>query len=187
VPMGTTGPSDSRHQHTAIARNMFGANVKLISGYAGSAEVRLAMERGEIAGNCGDSWSSLKSTAADWLKDKKINIVVQYAIAKHRELPDVPLIVDKAKTDRDKAALRLLLGPQVAGRPFIAPPGLPAELATTLRRAFDATMTDPGFVEYADKIPLEVEPVTGEAIEKLVAEIYGTPPAAIAAAKEAIK
>ena len=83
--------------------------------------------------------------------------------------------------------MRLLLGPQVAGRPFIAPPGLPAELATTLRRAFDATMTDPGFMEYTDKIPLEVEPVTGEAIEKLVAEIYKTPPAAIAAAKEAIK
>jgi tripartite-type tricarboxylate transporter receptor subunit TctC len=186
-PFGTTGPADSRYQHTAILRNMFGAKVKPISGYTGSSEVRLAMERGEIAGNCGDSWSSLKSTASDWLKERKINIIAQFAIAKHKELPDVPLIVDQAKSDLDRAALRLLLGPQVSGRPFIAPPGVPAEQVATLRRGFDATMKDPAFIESANKMNLEIDPVSGAEVEKLITEIYRTPPAAVAAAREAIK
>jgi hypothetical protein len=102
-PFGTTGPADSRYQHTAILRNMFGAKVKPIPGYTGSSEVRLAMERGEITGNCGDSWSSLKSTASDWLKERKINMIAQFAIEKHKELPNVPLIVDLAKSDLDRA------------------------------------------------------------------------------------
>src|SRR5262249_27024949 len=174
-PFGTTGPADSRYQHTAILRNMFGAKLKPIPGYTGSSEVRLAMERGEIAGNCGDSWSSLKSTASDWLKDRKINIVVQFAIEKHKELPDVPLIVDRAKNDLDRAALRLLLGPQVSGRPFIAPPGVPAEQIATLRRGFDATMKDPAFIESANKMNLEIDPVGGAEVEKLIGEIYRTP------------
>ena len=186
-PFGTTGPADSRYQHTAILRNMFGAKVKPIPGYTGSSEVRLAMERGEIVGNCGDSWSSLKSTAGDWLKDRKINILVQFAIEKHKELADVPLIVDRAKNDLERGALRLLLGPQVSGRPFIAPPGVPGEQVATLRRAFDATMKDPAFIAAADKMNLEIDPVSGEEVEKLVAEIYKTPAAAVAAAREAIK
>ncbi len=186
-PFGTTGPSDARYQHTAILRNMFKATVQPISGYTGSSEVRLAMERGEIVGNCGDSWSSLKTTAADWLKEKKINIVAQFAVEKHKELADVPLVLDKAATDSQRAALRLLLGPQVAGRPFIAPPGVPAEVVATLRRAFDATMKDPEFLAAAEKMQLEIEPVSGERIEKLVEDIYKTPPEAVAAAREAIK
>jgi tripartite-type tricarboxylate transporter receptor subunit TctC len=187
LPFGTTGPADSRYQHTAILRNMFGANIKVISGYTGSSDVRLAMQRGEIVGNCGDSWSSLKSTASDWLRDKQINIVAQFAVEKHPDLPDVPLIVDQAKSELQKSALRLLLGPQVSGRPFIAPPGVPAETVATLRRAFDATMKDPEFLASAAKMNLEIEPVTGEAVEKLVVDIYKTPAEAVAAAREAIK
>jgi tripartite-type tricarboxylate transporter receptor subunit TctC len=186
-PFGTTGPADSRYQHTAILRNMFGAKLKTISGYTGSSEVRLAMERGEIVGNCGDSWSSLKSTAADWLKERKINMIAQFAIEKHKELPDVPLIVDQAKSDQERAALRLLLGPQVSGRPFIAPPGVPAEQVATLRRAFDATMKDDALMEYANKVNLEIDPVGGAEVAKLITEIYRTSPEAVSAAREAIK
>jgi hypothetical protein len=186
-PFGTTGPSDARYQHTAILRNMFKANVQAISGYSGSSEVRLAMERGEIAGNCGDSWSSLKTTAADWLKERKINLVAQFAVEAHKELKDVPLVMDKAKTDSERAALRLLLGPQVAGRPFIAPPGVPGDILATLRTAFNATMKDPEFLAMAEKMQLEVDPVSGSDIEKLVADIYKTPPDAVTSAREAIK
>jgi hypothetical protein len=145
------------------------------------------MERGEITGNCGDSWSSLKSTASDWLKERKINMIAQFAIEKHKELPNVPLIVDLAKSDLDRAALRLLLGPQVSGRPFIAPPGVPAEQVATLRRGFDATMKDPAFIESANKMNLEIDPVSGAEVEKLITEIYRTPAAAVSAAREAIK
>jgi tripartite-type tricarboxylate transporter receptor subunit TctC len=108
-------------------------------------------------------------------------------VEKHPDLPDVPLIVDQAKSELQKSALRLLLGPQVSGRPFIAPPGVPAETVTTLRRAFDATMKDPEFLASAAKMNLEIEPVTGEAVEKLVVDIYKTPAEAVAAAREAIK
>ena len=95
--MGATGPSDARYQHTAIMQNMFGANLQIISGYKGSSDVRLAMERGEIVGNCGDSWSSLKSTAADWVREKKINVVAQFSISKHPELQDIMTIIEHAR------------------------------------------------------------------------------------------
>ena len=187
APMGTTGPADARHQHTAILRNMLGADLKIIPGYKGSSEVRLAMERGEIAGNCGDSWSSLKSTAPDWLKQKKINLLAQFAVTSHPELAGVPLIMDRAKSDLDRAALRLLLGPQVAGRPFIAPPGVPAEIVKALRDGFDAALRDPELVARATRLDLEIEPTPGVQIETLVRELYRTPAPAIEAAKAAIK
>ncbi len=187
LPFGTSGPADSRYQHTAILKNMFKANVRLVSGYDGSNAVRLALERGEIAGNCGDSWASLKSTAAEWVREKKINIVAQYAVEKHPELPDVPLITDMAKTDTDREALKLLLSPQKAGRPFAAPPGVPAQTIEILRRAFDATMQDPELLEMSRKMDLEIEPVTGENVAVLINEIYRTSEAGVRAAKEAIK
>jgi hypothetical protein len=141
------------------------------------------MERGEIDATCGDSWTSLKSTAADWLRDKKINLLVQFAIESHPEIREVPLLMDKARTAEDKAALRLLFGAQIAGRPYAAPPGLPPERLQTLRAAFDATMKDPEFLAFTDKAKLEVDPVTGQEIEAAVREIYGTPPEVVARAK----
>ncbi len=187
LAMGATGPSDARYQHTAIMRNMFGANLQIIPGYKGSSDVRLAMERGEIVGNCGDSWSSLKSTAADWVREKKINVVAQFSVSKHPELPDVATILERAKTERDRAALRLLLGPQEAGRPFIAPPGTPAEYVKALRNGFTESMRDPALIEFAGKANIELTPVSGEEIEKLVRELNKTPKDAVEAVKAATK
>jgi tripartite-type tricarboxylate transporter receptor subunit TctC len=187
VPFGTTGPNDSRYQHTAILRNMFGAKIKVIAGYTGSSPVRLAMERGEIAGNCGDSWSSLKSTASDWIKERKVNLIAQFAIAKHPDLPDVPLIIDQAKNPRDKAALKLLLGTQAVGRPFAGPPDIPPERLAILRRAFDAAAKDPQLLAMAEKAQLEIDPISGERADEIIGDIYRTPPDAVEAAKNAIK
>ena len=187
IPMGATGPSDARYQHTAIMRNMFGANLQIIPGYKGSSDVRLAMERGEIAGNCGDSWASLKSTAAAWIREKKINVVAQFSISAHPEMKDIPTIVERAKSDTDRAALTLLLGPQEAGRPFIAPPGTPAEYVKALRHAFDQSMRDPALIAFAEKSNLELSPVSGEEIEKLVRELNKTPKEAVEAVKRATK
>ncbi len=187
LPFGTSGPADSRYQHTAILKNMFNANVRLVSGYDGSSSVRLALERGEISGNCGDSWSSLKSTAAEWVREKKINIVAQYAVEKHPDLPDVPLIIDMAKTNIEREALKLLLSPQRAGRPFAAPPGIEADTLQVLRRAFDATMKDPDLLEMSKKMDLEIEPISGQKVETIIDDIYKTSSDGINAAKEAIK
>ena len=187
IPMGATGPSDARYQHTAILRNLFGANMQIIPGYKGSSDVRIAMERGEITGNCGNSWPSLKSTAADWIREKKINVLTQFSVSSHPELKEIPTIVERAKNDNDRAALRLLLGPQEAGRPFIAPPGTPPELVKALRGAFDASLGDPELVAFAQKMNLELSPVPGEQIEKVVAELNATPRSAIESLKTAIK
>ncbi|HEX2726653.1 MAG TPA: tripartite tricarboxylate transporter substrate-binding protein [Beijerinckiaceae bacterium] len=180
---GGTGREDVRYTHAAMLRNMFGADLKIVTGYKGSSDLRIAMERGEIDGTCGDSWTSLKSTAADWVRDKKINILVQFALDTHPDVRDVPLLTEKARTDEDRAALKLLFAAQVAGRPFAGPPGVPAERLAVLRAAFDATMKDPEFLAFTERARLEVDAVGGRAIEALVGEVYQTPPAVIARAK----
>jgi tripartite-type tricarboxylate transporter receptor subunit TctC len=180
---GGTGRQDVRYTQAAMIKNMFGADLKIVTGYKGSSDLRIAMERGEIDATCGDSWTSLKSTAADWLREKKVNILVQFALESHPEIRDVPLLIDKARTAEDKAALRLLFGAQIAGRPYAAPPGVAPERLQVLRAAFDATMKDPEFLAFADKAKLEVDPVTGQEIEAAVREIYQTPPDVVARAK----
>jgi tripartite-type tricarboxylate transporter receptor subunit TctC len=180
---GGTGREDVRYTQAAMIKNMFGADMKIVTGYKGSSDLRIAMERGEIDATCGDSWTSLKSTASDWLRDKKINLLVQFALESHPEIRDVPLLMDKARTEEDRAALKLLFGAQIAGRPFAAPPGLPPERLRLLRAAFDATMKDPEFLAFADKIKLEVDPVNGQEIEAAVRETYRTAPEIVARAK----
>ena len=187
ITFGSTGPSAALYQHAAILKNMFGSKARIVSGYKGTAEVRLAMERGEVTGNCGDNWASLKGTAADLLKEKKILIPVQFAVVKHPELPDVPLVLDKAKTDEDRAALKLLLGAQASGRPYAAPPGVPADVVAALRAGFDKTMQDRSFLAFAKKVGLDLQPMTGAQVQDVIAEIYRTPPAAVEKAKAMIK
>jgi tripartite-type tricarboxylate transporter receptor subunit TctC len=180
---GGTGRHDVRYTQPAMIKNMFGADLKIVTGYKGSSDLRIAMERGEIDATCGDSWTSLKSTAADWLREKKVNILVQFALETHPEIKDVPLLVDMARTAEDKAALKLLFGAQIAGRPFGAPPGMAPERLQTLRAAFDATMKDPEFLAFAAKAKLEVDPVSGQEIEAAVREVYQTSPEIVARAK----
>ncbi len=136
----------------------------------------LAMERGEVKGRCGWSWSSVKSTHKAWLDEHKMTVLAQLALEKHPDLPDVPLIIDLAKTDEQKQILKLIFARQVMGRPFLAPPGIPADRTAALRTAFTETMKDPAFLADAEKAQLEVNPVPGEELQKLVAEIYKTPP-----------
>jgi tripartite-type tricarboxylate transporter receptor subunit TctC len=146
--------------------------------------MNLAMERGEAQGRCGWSWSSVKSTQPDWLKDGKISLLLQLSLEKHPDLPNVPAIMDYAKNDEQRKVLELIFARQVMGRPVLAPPGLPAERTQALRRAFDATMIDPAFVADADKGQWEITPVPGEEIEKLMTRLYNTPPHIIELAKQ---
>lgn len=187
ISFGATAPAAALYQHTAILRNMFGSKVRIVSGYKGTAEVRLAMERGEVTGNCGDNWASLKSTAADLLQARKIFIPVQFAVKKHPELSDVPLVLDMATTEEDKAALRILLGAQSSGRPYAAPPNVPADIVSALREGFDKTMVDRDFIEFTRKAGLDLQPMTGAQVHELVIDMYRTPPAAVEKAKAMIK
>jgi len=175
LTVGGTGGGADTDQFPQISNGVLGTKFKVISGYPGGNDINLAMERGEVQGRCGWSWSSVKATHQAWLDQKKINVLVQMALAKHPDLPNVPLITDLAKTDQDKSILKLIFARQVMGRPYLAPPGVPKDRADVLRKAFADTMTDPEFLADAKKAKLEITPVSGEKIEKLVEEVYKTP------------
>jgi tripartite-type tricarboxylate transporter receptor subunit TctC len=170
-----------------VLKAIFDAKIKLISGYPGTNESSLAMERGEVDGRCGWSISSIESDQPSWIADKKLNFLVQLALTKSPKLPDTPLVMDLATTDRQRQILRLIFSRQVMGRPFAAPPGIPAERVAALRTAFDETMRDPEFLAEAQKERLEVNPVTGAEIDKLLADLYRTPPDIVTEARSAIQ
>jgi tripartite-type tricarboxylate transporter receptor subunit TctC len=176
MTVGGTGASADTDQFPRVLNGVLGTKMKIVSGYPGGNDVVLAMERGELQGRCGWSWSSVKATHGAWIAEKKLNVLVQLSLQKHPELPDVPLVIDLAKTDEQRQILKLIFARQVMGRPFLAPPGLAPERTATLRKAFMETMTDPEFLADAEKSQLEVNPVSGEVVQKLVEEVYRTPP-----------
>src|SRR5690606_2380684 len=148
--------------------NVLGTKLKLITGYPGGNDVNVAIERGEVQGRCGWSWSSVKATRPSWLTEKKIFIPVQFALSKHEDLQDVPLVLDLAKDDKQRAILEVIFSAQPMGRPFAAPPGVPADRVKALRDAFDATFKDKDFLGEATKAKLEIDPVSGVEVEKIV-------------------
>ena len=158
---GATGRDDIRYTSTNVLRRVSGAKIKIVTGYPGTNDIRLALERGEIDGVC-ESWSSIKATKPDWLEQKKINIIVQFSFQEHPELPGVPPIGNFAGSPTQADALRLIFSSAETGRPFGAPPAIPADRLNALRRAFDATMKDPEFVAFTTKAKFDVEPSTGE-------------------------
>lgn len=157
-----------------ILKNAFATKTKLVTGYPGSADIMLAMERGELDGLCGVSYSTLRSTHGNWLSEKSINFLNQGALEPDPALPGVPSLLDLAKTDDQKAMLTLLLAPQAMARPFAAPPGIPADRAKALQTAFDETVKDPDFVAEAGKLGLDVNPMTGNQVETLLTTLYAT-------------
>jgi tripartite-type tricarboxylate transporter receptor subunit TctC len=187
LTVGGTGTSADTDQFPRVLNNVLGTHFKIVEGYPGGNDVVLAMERGEVKGRCGWSWSSVKSTHKSWIDDNKMVVLVQLSLSKHPELPDVPLVTDFAKTDEQRQILKMIFARQVMGRPYLAPPNLPADRLAVLRQAFMDTMNDRDFVADADKIQLEVNPVSGADVEKLVKDVYATPPDIIAKAKAAAK
>ena len=174
--IGGTGPGDDTVQFGKVLAGVLGAKLKIIAGYPGGNDAVLAMERGELQGRCGWSYSSVKAAHPDWLAQKKIVILVQFALAKHPELADVPLVIDLAKTEDERKLLKFVFARQVMGRPYLAPPGVPPATVAVLRGAFMATMADKEFLADAERSKLEITPVPGERIQELVAELYKTPP-----------
>jgi tripartite-type tricarboxylate transporter receptor subunit TctC len=177
ITVGGTSMSADTDQFPKVIDGVFGAKMRIVSGYPGGNNVVLAMERGEIQGRCGWSWSSIMSTHKAWIDENKVTVLVQLALRKHPDLPNVPLIMDLAKTDEQKQILKLIFARQTMGRPYLAPPGIPADRAETLRKAFMDTMNDKDFLADAEKAKLEITPVDGADLQKLVAEVYATPAA----------
>jgi tripartite-type tricarboxylate transporter receptor subunit TctC len=172
-------PGDATVDLPRLVNGVLGLHYRIVLGYKAMNEMELAMERGEIEGISGTTWTSLRSRHEDWIDKHEITVIAQYGATPHKELPNVPLMVDLARTEADREALDVLFARQEIGRPFAAPPGLPAQRTEMLRRAFDATMTDPLFLADAAKRQFELEPKTGEEVTQVVARIAATPPAVV--------
>jgi tripartite-type tricarboxylate transporter receptor subunit TctC len=171
---------------TLLYKKVFGAKAQLVSGYPGTNDVVLAMERGEIDGLCGISWSTIKSRHPEWLTSHSVNIIVQAALTKEPEISAVPLATDLAKTPEQLQIIKLLLVSQAMARPFAAPPDIPADRKAALLSGFDATMKDADFLAEAQKLNFDVRPVSAAAIDAMLAEVYQTPKDVIARATKAI-
>jgi hypothetical protein len=173
---GATGPTDETAQIPKIINGVLDTKMRVVTGYPGGNDINLAMERGEVEGRCGLSWSSAKISHQDWINAGKLKLLVQVSGAKHADLPHVPLATDLATSDEQRQILQIFAARQVMGRPFFAPPDLPRERAQALRTAFMDTMRDPEFLAEAARAKLEITPVPGEKVEQLVREVYRTPP-----------
>jgi tripartite-type tricarboxylate transporter receptor subunit TctC len=172
--VGSTGGSGDDEQMPRIIDGVLGTKLRTVSGFPGGAEIKLAMQRGEVSGRCGWSWSSVKATEGEWLANKSIAILAQLSFRKHPDLPDVPLIMDFVKTDEGRQIFKVVLARQVMAWPFALPPGVPAERVAALRKAFDDTLKDPEFLAEAEKLNMEITPVSGERIQSLIEELYRT-------------
>ena len=183
IVAGTGAGSDS-DTYPIILNEVLKTKIKLITGYLGTKETIMAIETGEAHGRCSVAYSALKMARPDWLRDKKINVIMQFGLEKSSELPDVPLVLDFVKNPEDRQLMELLMGTMAVARPFMAPPGVPDVRATALRRAFDKTMKDEGFLAEAKQLQLDVEPTAGEEAQKIVQAMYATPKAVVERAKK---
>jgi tripartite-type tricarboxylate transporter receptor subunit TctC len=173
--LGGLGPGSDEDMYTKILRKLIGLKAKLVTGYPGGAELVLAVERGELDGRCGWSWSSIKLAKPDWITEKKIKVLSVLALERSPELPDVPSIMEFIKNERHKQILRFVLNAQVLGRPFVAPPGIPEDRADALRKAFEDTMKDPGFIAEMKGKNMDVSPIRWQDIPPLLKDFYATP------------
>jgi tripartite-type tricarboxylate transporter receptor subunit TctC len=171
---------------TLLYKNVFGAKAQLVSGYPGTNDTVLAMERGEVDGLCGLSWSTIKTRHEEWLKDHSVNFIVQAALKKEPEIASVPLATDLVTHPEQLQIIKLLLAAQAMARPFAAPPEVPADRKAALIAAFDATMKDTDFLAEARKLSFDVRPVSAATIDALLAEVYATPKDVLDKAAKAI-
>jgi tripartite-type tricarboxylate transporter receptor subunit TctC len=165
---------------------ILGYKFKIVRGYQGTPQINLAIERGEIQGMGGIGWASVKTQTPHWLEEKKIKVLAQFGFQRNPELANVPTMFEFAKTESDRAAMRMLFARTEMGRPYFLPPDVPADRVEALRRAFDATMKDPAFLDEAAKLQLEVSPMTGEEVQALVGDLVKTPPVVVARVRTAL-
>jgi tripartite-type tricarboxylate transporter receptor subunit TctC len=170
-----TGVGSTVSIYPTVMNHVLGTKFKLIMGYKGSNEAMLAVERGEVEGHS-TSWTALKVAHPDWIKDKKVTLLVQFALKRHPEMPDIPTAVELGRNDEERAILSAVMNAAEVGSAFFTTPGAPADRVTALRRAFDATMKDPEFQADVERTRLSINPITGEELQKLVADVSNLPP-----------
>ncbi len=166
--------------YPTLFNTVLGTRMKVITGYRGGPEMSQAIESGEAHGRCGWSWTAVKSTKPDWLTNKSIHILLQAGLKKSADLPDVPLVTELAKNERQRQILTLAFGPQEIAWPFVGPPGLAPVRQAMLRKAFDDALRDPDLLAEARKLSLDIDPTPGAEVEKIVNTLYASPPDIVA-------
>jgi tripartite-type tricarboxylate transporter receptor subunit TctC len=184
--LGGEGPGADPDIWAQAYKNVLGAKDQLVSGYPGTNDIVLAMQRGEVDGLCGISWSTINAAHPDWMPNHLVNVLVQAPISKADDIAGVPHAADLARDPEQMQILKVLMASQGMARPFVAPPDVPADRKAALTAAFDATMSDPDFLADARKLSLDIRPVTGATIDKMLAEVYATPKDVLAKTIKAI-
>jgi len=184
VPVAGTGPGSASEVMPQLLDGLLGTKFKIIGGYPGATEGMVAMERGEVEGSH-TSWNTVKLSKQDWLKEKKINIILQYALERHSDLPDVPTMVEVGRTPEEKQVLTLYASGAVVGRAFFTPPGVAKERVKALRDAFDAMLKDRKFLDEIAKTKAEFDPMSGAEMQAVVEQAAAIPAAVRARARAA--
>ena len=183
VKVSATGATGNSATMPKLVDGLLGTKFKVIGGYS-TSEARLAVERGEVDGICGLSWTTLSASNPDWIQNKRMNVLLQTGAKRQPDLPNVPLLRELVKSPDDVAVLDLLQLPEEIGRPFAMPPGTPEDVVNVIRTAFDKTMRDKDFIAEAQKTHLEIAPMSGGEMQTAIAKTYGTPKTVVARTKE---
>jgi tripartite-type tricarboxylate transporter receptor subunit TctC len=188
VTLAASQAGGSTVDFPTLANHVLGTRFHVISGYSGTHEMTLAVERREVDGICGLSWPSLLAQHSDWASSGKVRVLVQEALKGHPDLDrlGVPLAHDFAKTPQDRAVLELVYTQEIFGRPYVLPPGVPADRVAALRAAFIDTLRDPALLAEADRMRLDIKAVSGAEIQALVAKMYAAPQAVVDRARQAL-
>jgi tripartite-type tricarboxylate transporter receptor subunit TctC len=170
-----------------VLNDVLKTKFRVVSGYQTTSDTLLAIERGEVSGRCGISYTSLKGSRPNWLSEKKVKILLQMGAEKNPELPDVPLASDIIPKAEDRQVLDLLVGGTSINRPFAVPPGTPAATVAVLRKAFDAAMVDPAFLQDVQNVAADISPTTGADVQTTIMKLYATPVPIVERAKRLIE
>jgi tripartite-type tricarboxylate transporter receptor subunit TctC len=184
--VGASGPGSRTVTYPRLLNDLTGTKFKVVTGYPGGNEISIAMERREVDGQCGLSWGSIKGRLGSWLRDHKLHLLTQFALTRAADLADVPLAGEFATNARDRKAIEFLESDAAFAWPMFAPPGVPADRVDELRKAFEAMLKDPQFLADAAKQSMDVDLVAGTELQRLVDELYRTPPDVLEIVKRAM-
>jgi tripartite-type tricarboxylate transporter receptor subunit TctC len=188
IVVGGTAPGQDTGLFPVVLNRLIGTKFKVVTGYASSSEVDLAMQRGEAQGKIGWSWGNLNAgNTVDWVSTGKVHVIIQMGLEKSPKIPsDVPLLLDLARNDEDRRLMELIFGSAVTGYPSFVGPGVPKARVEAIRAAYSATMQDPEFRKVVEKQQLELDPISGEDLTKIIQRLYSAPPAVIERARKLI-
>jgi tripartite-type tricarboxylate transporter receptor subunit TctC len=183
----TSGPGSDGNIYGRVLNTILGTKIKIVTGYQGSAESMLAIERKEVDGATSVSFAAIKTAQRDWIDNKKINLLAQHTLKASPELKGVPVILDFAKSEEDRRVLELVFARQSIGYPYAAPPNVPANRLEAIRKAFQATLQDPEFLAASAKVGLLVDGMTGQQVQALLENLYSMPPTILERARSAMQ